>query len=238
MTAAQAAPFVRLFDLSVLGDNEVLFTGWRPTTQGTVQRWDGAAVTEVNTLPRLCTRIWAADLDHYSIITENNQIHQWSVDSWTVHAPALTSPQDRLEDIDGSSANEVYAISQMGELWRYDGAAWSLAATLNPNLSALWVAGPGNVFIGGFAEMWHFDGTVATPVDIELDQRVNGIHGSSTSDAFVATVDSLHHFDGTAWAPVDSSGGNLTSVFTTSTDVFFQTISPGGLRRLRRPQPW
>ena len=78
-----------------------------------------------------------------------------------VVVPAGTAPQvsrpttNRIYDVHGSSANDVWAVDEAGYAHHWNGASWSTSEAVG-ELGAVWVAAPGDVWaVGSGAAVRH-----------------------------------------------------------------------------------
>ncbi|WP_235507994.1 hypothetical protein [Variovorax sp. Root434] len=64
--------------------------------------------------------------------------------------PAAQTEVFGFEALDGYAENEIYAAGWGGEIWRYDGSAWTQCGSpTNVILTAVCCAGDGTVYVGG-----------------------------------------------------------------------------------------
>lgn len=90
-----------------------------------------------------------------------------------------------LKDVWGDGQGSVWSVSVEGNIFRWDGKAWTLARAGTSPLYAVWGSGPTDVWVGGDAGLLH--GTGASPstltwAEIPLDVPIRTIWGTSATD--------------------------------------------------------
>lgn len=99
-------------------------------------------------------------------------------------------PNETLRGVWGDGAT-VWAVSEQGDVLRWDGQTWSVHAKKLGALYAIWGAGPTDVWIGGAAGLFH--GTGASPQALvfepsdapgDADVPILSIWGSGPDDVF------------------------------------------------------
>lgn len=130
------------------------------------------------------------------------------------------------------SSQDIYAVGGVGELspdnlgcfgcgvvFHYDGTSGQGWQTLEPDpgqtlpLTSIWAAGPGDIFAAGVGnQMWHYDGSVWTPVNTGLSNPFVifwDVWGTSADNLFALYREynlpdnlphpGIIHYDGTTW---------------------------------------
>jgi len=164
---------------------------WEVNTR-TVQEFDGEidkASFPLRSLSSVDECIYASGMGR-SVLRRRN------VGTWEEIGPGTTTNDDGLvvgfEDIDGFSADELYAVGWRGEIWKCAGGAWSqLDSPVSVNLNAVCCAGNDTVYIvgdegcmlKGRGDMWevldtgrfenlmdvaYFDGSVYVTTDFHI----------------------------------------------------------------------
>ncbi len=97
-----------------------------------------------------------AAIEHviYACGMGRNVLKRTSPGAWDEIGPGMTKKDDGLvvgfEDLDGFSADDMYAVGWMGEIWRYNKGKWKrLDSPVSANLNALCCAPDGKVYVVG-----------------------------------------------------------------------------------------
>lgn len=103
------------------------------------------------------------------------------------HVP-LPEPQT-LRGVWGDGTGVVWAVSEQGNVLRWDGNAWSIHTTVKGSLFAIWGSGPTDIWIGGEAGLLHGKGASSsqvafTAVPAEGDIPITSIHGFGPNDVW------------------------------------------------------
>ena len=98
--------------------------------------------------------VWAASASEAWAVGARGTIRHYAGDpqAWDVVSDVPTI--ENLNAVWGSSPSDVWAVGNAGVVLHYDGSAWSRVkiaglGTRRPNLTTVWVAAPGHVWIGG-----------------------------------------------------------------------------------------
>lgn len=120
---------------------------------GEVCTFVGGIEKEEKTLPKvsLIRRANAIDGYVYACGMKRQVFKRVGEDKWIdISAPYKKGEKVGFEAIDGFSENEVYAVGWNGEIWKHDGAIWSLCCNLtNVILTAVCCASDGVVYVVG-----------------------------------------------------------------------------------------
>jgi hypothetical protein len=74
--------------------------------------------------------------------------NQWK--HWHDEIPSLPKANSSFDDIDGFSESDIYCVGLKGDVWHYDGKAWSqIEFPTNIDLETVCCAGDGSVYISG-----------------------------------------------------------------------------------------
>ncbi|AKU94240.1 hypothetical protein AKJ09_00904 [Labilithrix luteola] len=98
--------------------------------------------------------VWAASDTDVWAVGVRGQMRHYRGDSvlWDVVADVPTSVD--LHAVWGSSPKDVWAVGDGAVVLHYDGTSWSRVKIAGfgkrrPNLTTVWLAGPGHVWVGG-----------------------------------------------------------------------------------------
>ncbi|AKU95871.1 hypothetical protein AKJ09_02535 [Labilithrix luteola] len=96
-----------------------------------------------------------------------------------------------LSDVWGDGTGIVWSVSEQGKILRWDGAAWSVNASLDGALYAVWGASPTDIWVGGASGLFHGHGTSSaaltwTPISTPGNQTapIRSIWGSSPTNVW------------------------------------------------------
>ena len=116
-------------------------------------------------------------------------------------------------DVWGTGPADVWTVGEGGTVVHFDGNTFnSVASGTSTDLSAVFTAAPNDVWIAGGAMLWHWTGTLLTPVavpGISATASIRDLHGVAANDIWLSGGDSVggaafvSHYDGTAWSTVE-----------------------------------
>lgn len=133
---------------------------------------------------------------------------------WTTALVANTEVEQGLEDVWGSSAENVFAVGSSGQIWRHDGQGWTrMQAGGNTSWTGVWGFGADDVLaIGRDSTLLRFRGFSLEELP-HPDLDVGSVWGTS-SKALYATVSDVAiggpttaviRYDGTEWSTLGTS---------------------------------
>lgn len=124
-----------------------------------------------------------------------------------------------FEAIDGYSAGDIYAAGWGGEIWRFDGKAWSdCGSPTNVILTAVCCAGDGVVYAagqGGVLVRGRQDSWEVVPWEGEVGEDLWDLCWYRDK-LYVATMNSLYTLDGNALDGVDFSEAGAMTCYSLS----------------------
>jgi len=144
---------------------------------------------------------------------------------------ALWSPmieetvEGTLNDVWGSSENDIFAVGSGGAILHYDGTTWvEMQSGTAEDLNAVWgVSAQDVVAVGAGGVILRFDGVSWNPMNGGSTAALTDVWGSSAGD-FVAVGGggSIFHYDGSKWTAVPSPAVNgLIAVWGAAKDDIF-----------------
>ena len=146
--------------------------------------------------------------------------------------PELTWTQETtqgvIEDIWGSSANDIYAVGRSGRLVYSNGDDnWtSQSAGTSANLTGVWGSGPDNIFVSADSNaIRHSLGTGDwTSIVLDSGLTFRGIWGFAANDIYVVGPGAVH-YNGTTWdlQEITDSAPVLAIWGSSSTDIYVGT---------------
>jgi trimeric autotransporter adhesin len=140
-----------------------------------------------------------------------------------------------------ASQTSVFAGTQNGELWRYDGSNWAAESPSNGfGVTEIWGTSPTDVWAvdaGGFVRHWN--GT-AWQQSTRLNGGLSAVWGTSSTNVWVGGPGILARWDGGVWFvldPATTAIGNLSKMWLSSATSGWFVTTNGGLSELR-PDGW
>ncbi|MBV8760256.1 MAG: hypothetical protein JO257_23395 [Deltaproteobacteria bacterium] len=122
---------------------------------------------------------------------------------------------------------DTYVTNIAGEVWTFDGRAWSLAFTLpqtaGNRANDVWGSGTNNVYVAGQdGSLYHFTGGTWTPEAIAT-VGIDHVWGSSSADVWAFAANTAFHKNGAMWDPITIPGPVLSVSGTSATDTWIVT---------------
>lgn len=193
-------------DIWVVGDSEL-------------QHWDGAAWATTVGFGGFGD-IWGSAPD--DVWAVGRSIMHWNGASWSTVAQYLNSEQFGtnigLNALWGSGRSDVWALSSVGAIFHWDGAAWTeWPATgllgSRDSLTDLWGSGANDVWaIGRNGVALHWNGIAWAAVPTQSQANLRGIWGSGSDDVWAVGEDILH-WDGSRWSALGRTDLGLGAVW-------------------------
>lgn len=121
----------------------------------------------------------------------------------------------------GCSAFCTPALDNCGSI------GWSSLGSPTIGFEALWGAAADDVWAGGSAGLYHWNGEVWSLVGGVTNVSV--LWGLASNDVFATTANGLWHYDGTSWSEVDTDGLTLGTVHGTASNDLFASAGNGDL---------
>ncbi|MDB4945691.1 MAG: Type fimbrial biosis protein PilY1 [Labilithrix sp.] len=107
--------------------------------------------------------------------------------------PTVLPADDALRAVWGDGKGVVWAVSAAGGILRWDGAAWTLHATVPGALGAVWGSAPTDVWIGGDKGLYHGTGTSSAALVFAAASApglaalpITALWGTSATDVWAA----------------------------------------------------
>jgi len=131
----------------------------------------------------------------------------------------------RLNDVWGSSEDNVFAVGSEGAILHYDGSVWAeMTSGTDMDLHAVWGISATDVFaVGASGAILRFDGHAWLPMGGGTAQTLYGVWGSA-ADAVLAVGEggTILRFDGSEWKSMPSPTENaLYAVWGAGVDDVF-----------------
>jgi hypothetical protein len=108
-----------------------------------------------------------------------------------------------LRAVGGTSSDDVWMGAYTGELYHWDGTAWSATPAIQAesHLLAIWAAAKNDVWAVGFDGLiLHYDGTSWTRSSTKTQEILWSVWGSSAKDVWVVGNNGTRlHWDGRDW---------------------------------------
>jgi hypothetical protein len=134
---------------------------------------------------------------------------RWSGSVWAPFDLPLGLDWAELVDVFATSTSDVWAVdgSPLGLVLHWNGSSWSV---LHPPLAtgqrstAVWAAGPADVWVSGNQQILHWDGTSWETTTSSVPPYMEDVWGFSPSDVWIVggeetTEGAILHWNGTEW---------------------------------------
>ncbi len=232
VVASGAAAFVDLTSVWGSGPTDV----WAVGRNGTILHNTGAGWGPVasNTTGPLWSVWGTGPGDVWAV---GAQAMRWNGTAWArTETPGVFVPGDYLWAIWGSGTNTVWAAGGSGRIYRWDGLAWSLAATLTPNGNFTGIAGAGqNVWaVGTGGAVSQLTNGTWQLVSSPAEQDLYAVWMNSSTDGWAVGDSGImyHTKDGLTWTKnAGPSVANLKGVWGSGTDSVWAVGANGTILR-------
>jgi len=135
-------------------------------------------------------------------------------------------PKETVKGLWGDGTGVVWAVTDEGDVLRWDGSAWSVHASELGQLTSIWGSSPTEIWIGGSGGIQHGIGETSAAVTFtsvtlpgEWLPPVQSIWGPSATDVWAVAsygfgdAGYVFHFDGSEWV-LDDDATNTGIGFT------------------------
>jgi len=177
-------------------------------------RWDGTDWSPVQ-LPRdgYIEDIWGTGSDdlfiggyYFTSVTQYAQLHHWDGSAFTSYSLGTAGLNGMVTSLWGVSSSEAYVGTNLGEIGRWDGSAWSVTAV--PASFGIedvihgWMDGDGGVFaMGSEGSVLRWAEPVWTDLDVSTDKRLKRAWTSPAGDVVaVGGGGAWFVWDGSQWS--------------------------------------
>lgn len=196
---------------------------WVAGVDGIMRHWDGVAwsrSTNIGASPSgLAALSDLLSIDAYEVVAVStlNLAYRYKGQAFGL-LPALGSnPFDAPQNTAmwAATTKASFVTNVDGEVWRYDGASWSLSYTVpNGPISATHVAGTSESdvwIVDAAGGAHHYDGLAWTPFDVSPAVPLQKVWTDGT-EVWVFGIAGAFRKNGTAWTPHALSAGRVLSV--------------------------
>ncbi len=187
-----------------------------------------------------CGRFWTDGTEFFLLCSRGaDAVHHFDGTTWQ----PMDFPDQRVSDIWGTSADDVYVVGPAGAIAHYDGnptGRWdAMASGIDTDLNAVSGFGPDDIFAGGEDEViLHYDGVSWTPMTtpVALFQYYPIKSLFADPDSRIAFAGMTGHrtmaYRNGVWNYVDTlkTRGAVDGVWTNGAQVFFATSTGEILR--------
>lgn len=138
----------------------------------------------------------------------------------------------------GTARDDKWIVDDAGELWRFDGKTWGMAAR-DGRVYAIGGSAPNDVFaVGAAGFVTHYDGTRWTEQQSAATNNLLDVWAKDATDVFACgSGGGLVHYDGKVWTKHDSHQDDaLKAVWGMRHDDVY-VVGNGGIRRRYREHP-
>jgi trimeric autotransporter adhesin len=159
---------------------------------------------------------------------------RWNGTSWSLISLPVAST---VYGIWGSSATDVFAVTATGEVYRFDGASWTLSTSTNAALWAVHGTGPNDVYVSGEGgRVMRFNGSVWSTFSPTSTGTFYGLWANGASNVVTVGSDAsgaiglAYRYNGSNWQ-LQSAGANrgLMSVWGVNANDVYVTGEQGTL---------
>jgi hypothetical protein len=166
-----------------------------------VLHFDGNAFTAVPTPPiGLVADFWGFAPDDLYAVSGTSLLH-WDGASWSVvDFKGAISPVD-LQAVWGTSGNDLWLGDSLnGQVFRWNGTAWTSTISQTVEVTDLWGATDSAVYAGGTFGLSRFGGSAWTDISDASVSEAAGVWGFADDDVWaVGDFATLAHWDGAGW---------------------------------------
>jgi len=191
------------------GPNDV----WMVGEKGRMTHWDGMSFKEY---PRVTTAtVWGvfafSPTDAWAVAgtpeggtaAPNDVILRWDGQAWTQESLPGMPLGRALNKIWGTSAENLYAVGELGTVWHRKGTTWTLESeppVAQSTLLTVYGCSATDVYAVGGLDVLHSDGAGWSKVDVSLSNAVNGVTCGAAGEVLLVGFGGLkQRFEGGAW---------------------------------------
>jgi hypothetical protein len=228
-----------------VGQNKIASEG--TIAKGFILRYDGNSwSTLYDKAPGVLTGVWSSPYSEVFAVGTNTVIHnpedvqtngvlvQYNVNTGSIKT--ITNSH-ALNDVWGTSNNDVFVVGSGGFIWHFDGTTWTeMNSGTGNNLLDIWGTSPTDIWaVGAPGVIVHYNGKEWSSMGrFGVTGELQSIWGTSSSNIFAVgyttfgsgqdttEVGVILHYDGTSWTSMKSpTWRQLYSVVGKSaTDVY------------------
>lgn len=209
-----------LNDVEVIDGSSAFAVG----KDGTVLRLSGGSWTSIGGFTdEDLFGVWAASTSEVYVVGKDGTIFRYDGSAWSDAGIAAGTDNRDLEDAWGD-ANSFYALSERGELYRYDRGSESWDATdttcnTGNGFEDLWGDAGGNLFLVRKKAVYRYNGSSCSVV-FNTSEDMRGIHGSTSNGVTFA--------GGKKGVAAEFDGGSWQENAPASEDIFDVWVSEPG----------
>lgn len=183
---------------------------------------------------------WGVDGSH--VYFAGQQILEYENGDWSMH-DFLSESNLYIMGIWGSSVDNIYAVSNLMAVNKYDGNQWEIIDGLPlERYKDVWGSEENDVHVvGGYEDeggvILHYQDGLWQDLSNGLDAELNGVWGTGSDNVFAVGgrmvtwklyYSVIMHYDGTSWKEMDYNGtGRLHAVWGASEHEVFAVGSSG-----------
>ena len=164
--------------------------------------FDGTAFTPVATPPiGFVADFWGFAPDDLYAVSGVSLLH-WDGAAWSVVDFAGAIDPSDLTAVWGTSGDDLWLGDSLnGQVFRWNGTAWSTGITQTVMVADLWGVAGGPVYAGGTFGISRYDGSAWTSIaDANVASEAAGMWGFGANDVWAAgDFGTLAHWDGAMW---------------------------------------
>lgn len=194
---------------------------------GGIVRWDGGSWSDDSVIGDDFTSVWGTAFNRI-YACGGEQI--WLYDgSWGL---AQSAAGWELEEIHGSSADDVWAVGPDQNVVHWNGSSWMEVDAGNDDVGndfhAVWAWSTTNaVLLSDHGGVYQYNGSNWEEINDSNQGGWQDMHGLSTDTIFAVSGNSLIHWNGMAWTEENANSGYNLSVWCLSEDAVWTCGWPG-----------
>lgn len=190
-------------------------TGWAVGARATIWRWDGGAWS-VETTRQTTNGYWAVDfvsrndgwaVGAFSSSPPTYGLQHWNGSAWEVYQSSFFP--NILVDVDMVSSDAAWAVGTDGEIYRWDGNAWTLQANLPTGLNTISMVSATEGWAGGGntsqAALAHYVGGQWVDYPISAANNIEAIDMVDANEGWAGGIGMLFNYKNGTWSRVSSS---------------------------------
>jgi hypothetical protein len=206
---------------------------WAVGDAGTIVAWNGTSWS-LDDSPS-DARWWGlggVDADSVWVAGEHGRIATLTGAGWALQTDGNSANLYDVSAAPGSAV--VWAAGGKGRVVRFDGEHWANHAVLEGELYAVWASSDEDVFVGGDAGVFHYDGVAWAPETIAGVGRVTGLWAADADHVWaVDAAGGIFFRDaGGDWSPQSSGvATSLNAVWGSGSDSVWAVGDHGVILR-------
>jgi hypothetical protein len=165
-------------------------------------------------------------------VADGGILLKYNGSSWSL---TETSTTESFYRIWSPSADVVYLLgSDTNKIKKYsNGKITTVYTDPDPSQHLATITGfsDSDIFVGGIGQMYHYNGTGWSTMEIDAPGYVMGLWGIDSSNVYAVDLDGgIHHYDGTNWTKQAQFDARFASVSGTATNDVYAVSMDGAYK--------